>query len=163
MLFSIIIPVYNVEKYLRECVDNLLEQDFHDFEVILVDDGATDSSGAICDEYAENSEKVKVIHQKNAGQAVARNAGTEIAQGEYVIYIDSDDYICSKYFLQRIYDKAQGGADVICYKYKKYFENSKKFSEINSSFSVYISNSTNGIGSLVLKSVLVNSNIPFFK
>ena len=129
MLFSIIIPVYNVEKYLRECVDNLLEQDFHDFEVILVDDGATDSSGAICDEYAENSEKVKVIHQKNAGQAVARNAGTEIAQGEYVIYIDSDDYICDKAFLSKLAVKTEKQPDVILYGYKKFFESNKKHSK----------------------------------
>lgn len=127
MLFSIIIPVYNVEKYLRECVGNLLEQDFHDFEVILVDDGATDSSGAICDEYAENSEKVKVIHQKNAGQAVARNAGTEIAQGEYVIYIDSDDYICDKAFLSKLAVKTEKQPDVILYGYKKFFESNKTF------------------------------------
>lgn len=127
MVFSIIIPVYNVEKYLRECVDNLLVQDFEDFEIILVDDGAKDSSGAICDEYAEKSEKVKVIHQENAGQSVARNTGTDVAQGEYIIYIDSDDYICDKSFLSKLSVKAKLQPDVILYGYKKLFESNKTF------------------------------------
>ena len=135
MFFSIIVPVYNVEEYLIECIDSVLRQTFADFEFILVDDGSTDQSGKICDEYAQKDDRIKVIHKENGGLSDARNIGTSVSMGEYIIYIDSDDYICSNYFLQRIYDKAQGGADVICYKYKKYFENSKKFSEINSSFS----------------------------
>lgn len=127
MLFSVIIPVYNVEKYLRECVGNLLLQDFEDFEVILADDGSKDSSGVICDEYAQKDTRVKVIHQENAGQSVARNAGTDIAQGEYVIYIDSDDYICDKSFLSKLAVKAKAQPDVILYGYKKFFESNKSF------------------------------------
>lgn len=127
MLFSIIVPVYNVEKYLRECVDNFLAQDFEDFEVILVDDGSTDGSGEICEEYAQKSGRVKVIHQENAGQAVARNTGTEIAQGEYLIYIDSDDYICDKAFLSKLALKTEAKTDVILYGYKKFFESNKTF------------------------------------
>ncbi len=92
-LISVIIPVYNVEEYLRECVDSVLNQTFRDFEVILVNDGSTDSSGEICDEYVEKDERVTVIHQKNGGLSVARNTGLSEANGKYVYFLDSDDYI----------------------------------------------------------------------
>lgn len=97
---SIIVPVYNVEQYLRKCVDSLLKQDYDNYEIILVDDGSTDDSGAICDEYVcgVNSEevigkRVRVIHQENAGLSAARNSGIAVAQGEYVMFVDSDDYL----------------------------------------------------------------------
>lgn len=93
VLISVIIPVYNVEEYLRECVDSVLNQTFRDFEIILVDDGSTDSSGDICDEYVEKDERVTVIHQKNGGLSVARNTGLSEANGKYVYFLDSDDYI----------------------------------------------------------------------
>lgn len=90
---SVIVPVYNVEKYLRECVDSVLAQDIDDMEVILVDDGSTDRSGGICDEYAEKDNRVTVIHKENGGCSAARNAGLDIAQGEYITFVDSDDYL----------------------------------------------------------------------
>lgn len=90
-LVSIVVPVYNVEKYLRECVDSILSQTYSNFEIILVDDGSTDNSGKICDDYAKNL-KVKVIHKQNAGLGLARNSGIEIADGKYITFIDSDDY-----------------------------------------------------------------------
>ena len=92
-LISVIIPVYNVEEYLRECIESVLNQTFRDFEIILVDDGSTDSSGDICDEYVEKDERVTVIHQKNGGLSVARNTGLSEANGKYVYFLDSDDYI----------------------------------------------------------------------
>ncbi len=92
-LISVIIPVYNVEDYLRECIDSVLCQTYHNFEIILVNDGSTDSSGEICDEYVEKDERVTVIHQKNGGLSVARNTGLSEANGEYVYFLDSDDYI----------------------------------------------------------------------
>lgn len=88
---SVIIPVYKVEKYLNRCVDSVLNQDFKDIEVILVDDGSPDGCPAICDEYAQKDNRVKVIHKKNGGLSSARNAGIEIAQGEYLAFLDSDD------------------------------------------------------------------------
>ena len=127
MLFSVIVPVYNVEKYLRQCVDSILMQTFADFELILVDDGSKDSSGAICDEYAKKDARVKVIHQENAGLSVARNEGTDIALGDYVIYIDSDDYISSEEFLSKIAQKTLKNVEVILYGYKKYFESNNTF------------------------------------
>lgn len=129
MFFSVVIPVYNVEKYLRECVDSILGQSFADFELILVNDGSKDGSGAICDEYAEKDSRVKVIHKENGGLSDARNVGTEAACGEYVVYIDSDDYIDGDDFLSSIYDKAKEGVDIICYKFRKYYESSKTFSK----------------------------------
>ena len=92
-ILSVIVPVYNVEKYLQECVDSILAQDVEDMEVILVDDGSTDRSGGICDEYAEKDNRVTVIHKENGGCSAARNAGLDIAQGEYITFVDSDDYL----------------------------------------------------------------------
>lgn len=91
---SFIVPVYNVEQYLRKCVDSLLEQDLSssDYEIVLVDDGATDMCPQICDEYAANYDNIRVIHQKNAGLSAARNAGLKAAKGDYVCFVDSDDY-----------------------------------------------------------------------
>ena len=90
---SVIVPVFNTEKYLRECIDSILVQTFTDFELILVDDGSTDGSGAICDAYADQDSRVRVIHQSNSGITVARKSGVRVASGEYVTFVDSDDWI----------------------------------------------------------------------
>lgn len=88
---SIVIPVYNIEKHISECVDSVLSQSFNDFEIILVDDGSTDAGGQVCDAYAEQHPKVSVIHKKNGGISSARNAGLEKAKGEYIWFFDGDD------------------------------------------------------------------------
>ncbi len=90
---SVIVPVYKAEKFLSACIESILNQTYHDFEVILVDDGSPDSSGQICEEYAKKDSRIKVIHQKNAGVAASRNVGLDIAVGEYITFVDSDDYI----------------------------------------------------------------------
>ena len=90
--YSIIVPVFNVEKHLRECVESVLVQTVIDFELIFVDDGSPDGSGAICDEYAERDSRVKVIHKENGGVSSARNQGLDIAEGEYIIFLDADDF-----------------------------------------------------------------------
>ena len=90
---SIIVPCYNIEKYVRECVDSILAQTFTDFELILVDDGSTDSTGEICDEYAKKDQRVQVIHKKNGGLVNARKAGLAQAHGKYACYVDGDDFI----------------------------------------------------------------------
>lgn len=92
-MISVIIPIYNVEAYLRRCVDSVLRQTYGELEIILVDDGSPDGCGAICDEYAEKDRRVKVIHQENRGLSGARNAGLKLASGEFVAFLDSDDYI----------------------------------------------------------------------
>ena len=93
MKVSVIVPVYNTEKYLNKCIDSILAQTFTDFELLLIDDGSTDNSGFICDEYAEKDKRVKVFHKENGGVSRARNLGIDNAQGEYLSFIDSDDYI----------------------------------------------------------------------
>lgn len=92
-LISIIIPVYNVEQYLRECLDSIIKQTYKNLEIILVDDGSLDKSGEICDEYKLRDDRIIVIHKENGGLSDARNTGMEIAQGKYIQFIDSDDYI----------------------------------------------------------------------
>lgn len=92
-IISIIIPVYNTEKYLEKCINSILHQKFTDFELILVDDGSTDSSGAICDYYEQLDTRIKCVHTTNQGQSAARNYGFQFSTGKYIGYVDSDDYI----------------------------------------------------------------------
>lgn len=102
-LISVIVPVYNVEAYLRKCVDSICAQTYRNLEIILVDDGSPDNCGAICDEYARKDPRVKVIHKKNGGLSDARNAGLDICNGEYVAFVDSDDWIEPQMY-QRLYE-----------------------------------------------------------
>ena len=90
---SIIIPVYQVEKYIKRCLDSILSQTYSNLEIILIDDGSRDMSGKICDEYAIKDSRIKVIHQDNAGVSVARNKGLDICTGDYVTFVDSDDFL----------------------------------------------------------------------
>ena len=92
-LISIIVPVYNVEKYIRRCINSILNQTYQYLEIILVDDGSTDNSGLICDKYAHMDNRITVIHKKNGGLSSARNTGIDIAKGAYIGFIDSDDWI----------------------------------------------------------------------
>ena len=101
-LISVIIPVYKVEKYLCRCVDSVLEQTYTNMEIILVDDGSPDNCPVMCDEYARQDSRVKVIHQENAGLSGARNAGIDMAQGQWLAFVDSDDYLTAG-FLERLY------------------------------------------------------------
>jgi len=94
---SVVVPIYNVEKYLKKCVDSIINQSYHNLEIILVDDGSPDNSPKICDEYALLDTRIKVIHKKNGGLSDARNAGIDIATGAYITFIDSDDYIEPNY------------------------------------------------------------------
>ena len=113
---SVIVPVYNAEQYLAECVDSILAQTLRDIEVILVDDGSTDSSPALCDAYAEKDSRIKVIHKANGRAASARNAGLKIAQGEYVAFVDSDDWISPDMYEKML----SAGADVCLCDYVRF-------------------------------------------
>ena len=112
---SIIVPVYNVEKYIRRCIDSISNQSFEDFELLLIDDGSTDNSGKICDEYAKKDKRIVCIHQENSGVSAARNKGLDIAKGDYIGFVDSDDYIHKDMYKELIYHLEENNADVsIC-------------------------------------------------
>lgn len=111
-LISIVVPIYNVEQYLRKCIDSILDQSYKNLEIILVDDGSPDSSGKICDEYAKEDIRVRVIHQDNTGLSGARNAGLEIANGKYISFIDSDDWIDSKFIETLYHDMKENNAQI---------------------------------------------------
>lgn len=128
MKFSIILPIYNVEKYLRPCIDSILSQTYKDYEIILVDDGSKDSSGHICDEYGEKYSCVKVFHKPNGGQADARNYGLPYAKGDYVFFVDSDDYLIDNEVLSKLVEKSKLNPDVIAFKSVKWFESTDKLS-----------------------------------
>ncbi|MBQ7646347.1 MAG: glycosyltransferase [Clostridia bacterium] len=102
-MISVIIPVFNVEKYLPRCIESVIGQEYRDLEIILVDDGSTDDSGNICDQYAVNDKRIKVIHKKNGGLPDARNAGIKASSGEFIGLVDSDDYISPKMY-SRLFD-----------------------------------------------------------
>ena len=121
-IVSVIVPVYNAEKYLQECVDSILSQTLSDLELILVDDGSTDSSQALCDHYAAQDTRVKVIHKPNGRAASARNAGLRTATGEYVAFVDSDDWISPDMYEKML----QTGADVTLCDYVR-FQGEKEF------------------------------------
>lgn len=99
-LITLVIPVYNVQKYLHQCIDSVLGQTYKNLEIILIDDGSTDMSGRICDEYLNCDSRIRVVHKKNGGLSDARNIGTQMSNGDYIAYIDSDDYVHENYILE---------------------------------------------------------------
>lgn len=120
---SVIVPVYNVEKYLGKCIDTLIAQTFTNIEIILVDDGSTDKSGTICDEYALKDSRIIVIHKKNGGLSDARNVGIERAKGKYLGFVDSDDYIDEKMYEVLYSNLIQFKADMVMCGYYDCYEN----------------------------------------
>lgn len=109
---SILVPIYNVEKYLPRCIESVLSQDFRDYELILVDDGSPDQCPQICDEYAKKDSRIKVVHKKNGGLVSARLAGFMEARGEYLMFLDSDDYLYP-YAISCLYNKIIEGYDIV--------------------------------------------------
>lgn len=109
---SIIVPVYNVEKYVAKCLDSIVRQDMRDIEIIIVDDGSTDGSGTICNKYAQEDSRIRVIHQENQGLSMARNNGIDIARGEYIGFVDSDDWIASDMYSTLYEDAVREDSDI---------------------------------------------------
>lgn len=126
-LVSVIVPVYNVEKYLKECLDSVAGQTYRNLEIILVDDGSTDNSGVIVDEYKKKTgdKRIKIMHKKNGGLSSARNAGMKHTNGEYIVFVDSDDYI-DKAYIEKLYNIAcREKADIVACSFKSYsYDNS---------------------------------------
>ena len=130
MKYSIIIPCYKVEQYLSQCIKSVLAQTYKDFEIILVDDGSPDRSGEICDEYAKKDNRIKVIHKPNGGLSDARNAGLDVAQGEYVVFLDSDDWWDDNDALRKIdANIREAGADIVIIGMKKYFRHDERYGD----------------------------------
>jgi len=110
---SIIVPVYNVEEYLCECIDSIINQTFRDFELILVNDGSTDNCGMICDSYAQIDSRVRIIHQENKGLSNARNTGIDIAKGQYIAFVDSDDFVDSNMYEIMVRELSERNIDMV--------------------------------------------------
>lgn len=136
-LISIIVPVYKVEKYLKRCVDSILAQTYHNIEVVLVDDGSPDNCGAICDKYKETDNRVVVIHKENGGLSDARNVAIPLARGEYISFVDSDDWI-SPYYVEHLYEAvAKCNADMGISWFENVFEEKALQSKPEESISHY--------------------------
>lgn len=119
-MVSIIVPVYNAEKYLKRCIESVRNQTYQAWEMILINDGSVDDSGKICSKYSENDERIRVIHSRNGGASVARNKGLDIAGGEYITFLDSDDYWIDENSLQKLVERLeQSNADVLSFNFCK--------------------------------------------
>lgn len=127
---TVIVPVYKVENYLRRCIDSILNQSFRDFELILVDDGSPDKCPQICDSYALQDNRIKVIHQENGGAAAARNAGLDLAKGEWIAFVDSDDWVNPDYLSLLHEAAARKGADIIACRYLSVDKKTKTESQV---------------------------------
>jgi len=126
MLVSIIVPIYNIEKYIRECVDSILRQTFSDFELLLVDDGSTDSCGEICDEYALQDIRTVVIHKRNGGLVSAWKEGVSLAKGEYICFIDGDDFVAKDY-LESLINQIGRNTDMVCMNCTRYYNDKNQY------------------------------------
>lgn len=140
-LVSVILPIYNVEKYLDRCIKSIVNQTYHNLEILLIDDGSSDSSPDICEAWAKKEQRIKVIHKKNAGLGMARNTGIENASGKYVFFVDSDDYVCTDMIEKAVRLAQKTYADIVCYGFslldasgstrKKFIPQTKKTVYIN--------------------------------
>ena len=126
---SVIVPVYNTEKYLGECVQSILNQIFTDFELLLIDDGSTDQSGAICDTYALQDKRVKVFHKENGGVSSARNMGLDEARGEWIVFVDSDDWVAPNMYSDMLKQAETTGSDLVMCK-KIYMSDGEHYTTI---------------------------------
>ena len=125
-LISVIVPIYNTAEYLRRCVDSLLSQTYENIEIVLIDDGSTDSSPEICDQYASEYSKIVVVHKKNGGLSSARNAGVAIAKGEYIGFVDSDDFVEPDFYNQLYLNVGNSDNEISNAMYARYEEGGKK-------------------------------------
>ena len=120
-LISIIVPIYRVEKYLNRCIDSILSQSYRNLEIILVDDGSPDNCSIICEEYAKKDKRIKVIHKKNGGLSEARNYGIEASTGDYIMFVDSDDYISKDMCKTLLINALENNADIVVCNFKEVY------------------------------------------
>lgn len=134
-LISVIVPIYNVEKYLDRCVDSIINQTYKNLEIILVDDGSPDNCPQMCDDYAKKDSRIKVVHKENGGLSDARNVGMKIATGEYVSFIDSDDYVSLDFYETLLETIVDNDSDIVECGVVKFYEN-EKFDKYNDDLKV---------------------------
>lgn len=125
VLISIIIPVYNVEQYLKRCIESVLHQTYKNIEILLIDDGAKDSCPAICDEYASKDKRIQVVHKENGGLSSARNTGIEIARGDFLMFVDSDDYI-AKDTCECVIKSIADNVDIVAFRFTRVYDEEKQ-------------------------------------
>ena len=154
-MVSLIIPVYNVEKYLPQCLDSVITQTYHDLEIILVDDGSTDKSGTICDEYARRDERIKVYHTANHGLSAARNYGLDRATGEYIAFLDSDDWFSLDAIQTFLTTARETNADIVACRY--YVEYVGMTTEYPEPLELFIAEGDAVLASLVLERKVNNA------
>lgn len=134
-LISVIVPIYNVEKYLDRCVDSIINQTYKNLEIILVDDGSPDNCPQMCDDYAKKDSRIKVVHKENGGLSDARNVGMKVATGEYVSFIDSDDYVSLDFYETLLETIVDNDSDIVECGVVKFYEN-EKFDKYNDDLKV---------------------------
>lgn len=135
-LITVIVPVYNVEEYIHRCVDSVIKQTYQNLEIILVDDGSTDGSGEICDSYAKQDSRIVVIHKENGGLSDARNAALDIAKGEYITLVDSDDYLAKEYVEYMLHLLGQHEADIAACELKKVYSDTDELDDCQESIEI---------------------------
>lgn len=156
-IVTVVIPIYNVEKYLRKCVDSVIRQSYKQLEIILVDDGSTDASGKICDGYKNIDSRVIVIHKDNGGLSDARNVGIAAANGTYLVFVDSDDYIHHKTIEILLRTLLDNDADMSCCGYKDVFENNEYEDEIIDDYKIYAWDKVETLKKILLSQNITNS------
>lgn len=132
-LISVIVPIYNVEKYLNECIESVINQTYRNLEIILVDDGSPDKSGNICEEYKSKDSRIKVLHKQNGGLSDARNHGLNIASGKFITFIDSDDFVDERYIEELYIALKNGNADMSICNYVRFSNKEEIIKNINNS------------------------------
>ena len=147
-LISVIVPIYNVEKYLARCVDSIVNQTYKNLEIILVDDGSPDLCPQMCDDYAEKDSRIKVVHKKNGGLSDARNAGMAVATGEYISFIDSDDYVSDDFFECLLDVMNKENSDIAECSVVKFYDDNR-FDEISDDLSVKTYDTQDAISALI--------------
>lgn len=150
-LISVIVPIYNVEKYLQRCVDSIINQTYRNLEIILVDDGSLDNCPKMCDDYAEKDSRIKVVHKENGGLSDARNVGMEVATGEYVSFIDSDDYISLDFYETLLETIVDNDSDIVECGVVKFYEN-EKFDKYNDDLKVTNYDTVDALDGLISES-----------
>lgn len=147
-LISVIVPIYNVEKYLARCVDSIVNQTYKNLEIILVDDGSPDRCPQMCDDYAEKDSRIKVVHKKNGGLSDARNAGMVVATGEYISFIDSDDYVSDDFFECLLDVMNKENSDIAECSVVKFYEDNR-FDEFSDDLSVKTYDTQDAMSALI--------------